>query len=1067
MFELLLGLFAFSIPGLLLLAFLWMMSAVSSMRIRVDLLERRLDNAENERVALTGQVASLSAKVAKLQRAPVEPVVARAVAVPVAPVVTPPVAVVAPPLEAAAVAPPVAAVVAADLAQAEAPASATSAPVDVVPTAAPSEAPEAVRSPVSETAPSEVAPSEPSSEATPMARQAVPPAAVRPPVSAPPERRVPRADPPIAASVEPPPPSPWSAVEAQITGNWTGVLGSVAVVLGVAFLGIYAALEMSPFGRFGLVVAAAAALFGVSVALSQREEWTALSLWVRSAAGTILLMGCVASVQFTPMRWVESDAVAMALVGAGVAVNLALGYLAGGQGYAAVHVSISLMALRMLPATPLPLLMATVVAGAGELVVVRNPTWGAQLAVAVTAFVGFHLHWFLHTDPSLPMWQRHYLPVAALVVIGLAALFTSYRRVLARPELRPTTLALHLWVLASVGASFALHDMGGWAATVGLLAASVGLHRASAFMRERGVAWLFQTDRLVSLALATGAMATLYRHGYDDAELIALMGIPSLLWLVNEVRRGGGLVVTVALAGTHGFALLFALSVGVEMANAGLFDNNGALELAATIAALLAASAWGEARAATGDGALPTLGLGASAGLVLAGLNLCLFMEADAAWVPLAIAGGFGALIAFRVWQSTAALDLGLTMALVAFAPNALALIGIGAPGTFDGLLSVVVLAVPAALLAVRGAPWRPWTGVLPLLAIGTALLVISWRFTVDVSAFLPGILWLVLSVAWLEVSHLPFAAQGQGLLKVIGAATFGAFLIRHGLVDLQNEARVGPVSLRGAVELLAVGVAGWWAAGSARKADDGTVEVGLTGWFLEAALALLGVFIALEVPGPWIAPALLALAFALTEGGALLPSQRRMMAWGIVAHDLALLRVAFLSARLATPSFALLDQAWVTGLLTLLGASLLFVRWRSLARRPLAEVPVPPGLQPLVWLVTAARAWTSAWLLYPVFAALAVYLAWTFSHGVLTFLWMSECFGMFVCAIILRDEVLRRIAMLGVVVVLGRLMIYDLRTADVLVRALVFLGSGGLLLAINALYHRFRDRFAEPTEGS
>lgn len=1061
MFELLLGLFAFSIPGLLLLAFLWMMSSVSSMRIRVDALERRLDDANAERVALTGQVAALSAKVAKLQRAPAEPV--RSGAASVAPVVTPPVAVVAPPVEALAVTPPVAAVVAADLAQAEAAASATSAPVDVVAT---SEAPEAVRSPVSETAPSEVAPSEPSSEATPKARQTVPPAAVRPPVSAPPERRVPHADPPIAASVEPPPPSPWSSVEAQITGNWTGVLGSVAVVLGVAFLGIYAALEMSPFGRFGLVVAAAAALFGVSVALAQREEWTALSLWVRSAAGTILLMGCVASVQFTPMRWVESDAVAMALVGAGVAVNLALGYLAGGQGYAAVHVSISLMALRMLPATPLPLLMATVVAGAGELVVVRNPTWGAQLAVAVTAFVGFHLHWFLHTDPLLPMWQRHYLPVAALVVIGLAALFTSYRRVLARPELRLTTLALHLWVLASVGASFALHDMGGWAATVGLLAASVGLHRASAFMRERGVLWLFQTDRLVSLALATGAAATLYRHGYEESELVALVGIPSLLWLVNEVRRGGGLVVAVALAGTHGFALLFALSVGVEMANAGVFDGNGALELAGTIAALLAASAWGEARATAGEGAFPSMGLGASAGLVLAGLNLCLFMN-DAVWVPLAIAAGFGALIAFRVWQSTAALDLGLTVALAAFAPNALALIGIGAPATFDSLLSVAVLAVPAALLAVRGAPWRPWTGVLPLLVIGAALLVVSWRYTVDVSAFLPGILWLVISVAWLEVSNLPLAAQGQGLLKAIGAGTFGAFLVRHGLVDLQNEARVGPVSLRGAVELLAVGVAGWWAAGSARKADDGAVEVGLTGWFLEAALALLGVFIALEVPGPWIAPALLALAFALTEGGALLPTQRRMMAWGIVAHDLALLRVAFLSARLATPSFALLDQAWVTGLLTLLGASLLFVRWRMLARRPLAEVPVPPGLQPLAWLVTAARAWTSAWLLYPVFAALAVYLAWTFSHGVLTFLWMSECFGMFVCAIVLRDEVLRRIAMLGVVVVLGRLMLFDLRTADVLVRALVFLGSGGLLLAINALYHRFRDRFAEPTEGS
>jgi hypothetical protein len=51
---------------------------------------------------------------------------------------------------------------------------------------------------------------------------------------------------------------------------------------------------------------------------------------------------------------------------------------------------------------------------------------------------------------------------------------------------------------------------------------------------------------------------------------------------------------------------------------------------------------------------------------------------------------------------------------------------------------------------------------------------------------------------------------------------------------------------------------------------------------------------------------------------------------------------------------------------------------------------------------------------------------------------------------------------MVVVVVVLGRLLLYDLRGSDVLVKALVFLGSGGLLIAMNALYHRFAGRFAE-----
>jgi uncharacterized membrane protein len=51
---------------------------------------------------------------------------------------------------------------------------------------------------------------------------------------------------------------------------------------------------------------------------------------------------------------------------------------------------------------------------------------------------------------------------------------------------------------------------------------------------------------------------------------------------------------------------------------------------------------------------------------------------------------------------------------------------------------------------------------------------------------------------------------------------------------------------------------------------------------------------------------------------------------------------------------------------------------------------------------------------------------------------------------------------MVAIVVVLGRLLLYDLAGSDVLVKAMVFLGSGGLLIGINALYHRFRERFGE-----
>jgi hypothetical protein len=601
-----------------------------------------------------------------------------------------------------------------------------------------------------------------------------------------------------------------------------------------------------------------------------------------------------------------------------------------------------------------------------------------------------------------------------------------------------------------LGVSLLAHDLGGWAGVVGMAAASVALHRSSAFARGRGVAWLSTTDRLVSLALMTGAAGMLWRHGVEGPTLAVALTLPSLVWLALELRRDVALLVDVPLAGAHlGALVLSALCLAAD----GGWERLRLLGAVAVAYALL--SAWGEGRRRAGgvatEGEDRTLGLGLTLGLLALVFNVNVWAR-DELWAALAPAGALAALVAYRRAAPSGALEAGVLLVLVHFAAQGL--IHVGLREAWDAPLAAAQLVVPLLLV---GAPARSTGAVargFPLVVLAVALCVVSWRFLVDASAFLPGVAWVLLSVAWLEVSRLERAAPAAGFLRALGAATFAAFLVRHGLVDLQNEARVGPISVRGAVELYAVGAAAWWLAATARA------PAAPLGWFLEAALGLVAVFLAYELPEAWITLAVVLWAVGAVEGGARLPSLGRLVGWGAVLHLVALVRVAVLSSRLVSGIGDGSALVWYASL-GALGVGLgLFLRVRALGEAEAA--PAPVGLGWVAALGAGARRRPGPWLLYPWFLALALFLAWTFSHGVLTLLWMMECFGVFVAAIALRDEALRRMAMVAIVVVLGRLLLYDLAGSDVLVKAMVFLGSGGLLIGINALYHRFRERFGE-----
>jgi uncharacterized membrane protein len=100
--------------------------------------------------------------------------------------------------------------------------------------------------------------------------------------------------------------------------------------------------------------------------------------------------------------------------------------------------------------------------------------------------------------------------------------------------------------------------------------------------------------------------------------------------------------------------------------------------------------------------------------------------------------------------------------------------------------------------------------------------------------------------------------------------------------------------------------------------------------------------------------------------------------------------------------------------------------------------------------------------LIYPATLSIGCFLFFTFDKGILTFFWILEALGLLILGIILKEKYFRHVSLSLVGICIVRLMFFDLSNADFLIRALVLLGVGVVLLVMNSLFKKYKDRFEE-----
>jgi uncharacterized membrane protein len=101
-----------------------------------------------------------------------------------------------------------------------------------------------------------------------------------------------------------------------------------------------------------------------------------------------------------------------------------------------------------------------------------------------------------------------------------------------------------------------------------------------------------------------------------------------------------------------------------------------------------------------------------------------------------------------------------------------------------------------------------------------------------------------------------------------------------------------------------------------------------------------------------------------------------------------------------------------------------------------------------------------NSFLIYPATLSIGCFLYLTFDKGILTFFWILEALGLLILGILLKEKYFRYVSLSLVGLCIIRLMFFDLSNADFLIRAMVLLGVGVVLLVMNSLFKKYKDRF-------
>lgn len=853
------------------------------------------------------------------------------------------------------------------------------------------------------------------------------------------------------------PPVLWQGLERTLIANWTGILGVVVLVAGVTFVAVNLGLRLGPLVRFLLTLAVAGGLILPSLLWGTRRRWRWLTLWLRSGGAALILFACFAAGAQPELglRWLDDPLAALLLLLGGMGVNLTIALRTSQQGVASLHVLLNLVPLLVSPQGGLTLAIAAADGLAGQLLPWRRD-WDRHRLLVPLGYGLFQLIWAARATDALglPPSLRAAAVLAGLVVFGSGiALLQSGA---ARRRLSPLAAASLFAGWGGLALALLLFPLEAGTRAGGLLLAALAAAGLALRARRHGSPQLHRGQVLASQGLLMAALLSLQPLLPDQLLLTAALLLECALFLLFGLREREPLIqrwgwwLVVLISAALLLQGLLAAEVEAQALNRAILRHAGLLVSAGGLLVALA-----DRQARQGLPLPPLLGWLASA-LVVVGVS----MTPPPAWQPVfALVGGGGLLIAARLWRPPG------------LASGSLVMLGIAQLSAWHWLLSrehgtAVLLGQLLPLLALAGlslvtaeVPWRRCLGIDLL---GLNLILASQLLPRPLSPLLPGVLALLLALVALELANRLRRLQADHVLA-LGIAALATFAGHFLLVTSQSPHLVvlGTLAVRGrlVIELFALAVLlHWWFFQPRPALRASRLWQTLQPCFLEFGLLAAATTILSEVDLLWRPLAWSLLALLLLSPWIRRLFAARIQIYAVLIFWLAIAATLAILSTIETPSPLWFEQPGTISTLAILVQVLFLALAQPWLR---SEDLADPGGWPLLgWIGALLHRRSHRWLGYPLFAVVALHLADRYDQALLTLLWALEAFVIFGISVGVRDNQFRVVALVGLGLCLIRLLAIDMAQADLGLRGLVFIGVGLLMLAMNALYNRFRERF-------
>jgi hypothetical protein len=325
--------------------------------------------------------------------------------------------------------------------------------------------------------------------------------------------------------------------EKQFADNWTGILGTAIMVLGIGYLSIYTALTVAPLFRILIIWMYASLLVGSYYILRKKEKWVKTGLWLRSAGASLFLFGTFGASQIPPLTFITNTAAGYSLIALGIALNLYIGYIIKKQTFLSLHVILSILILCVIPEKLLiTFILASITCTIG-IILSYKEKWEYHLLIVITAFIIFDI-WFNAQGTKLTAAENIFAILGIIAVSG-SCMFMQYRGVYENTRFDKPAFITHLtnWVLFATG--LLLHSTGSRFKTFVLFFGAIICLVIALRARKKKVYWLYHLDGMVSFVLLSLSIIMLndWKVGIDIIACILYLLILVCLFVVYKEKE--------------------------------------------------------------------------------------------------------------------------------------------------------------------------------------------------------------------------------------------------------------------------------------------------------------------------------------------------------------------------------------------------------------------------------------------------------------------------------------------------------------------------------------------------